>query len=370
MKSQPLSVDNAKSIKQLAVVKQSHNEFEIIHRVAISPDNCCLAFMSMNGNEYYINILDYQCNEVVLTLPLLRIDILPGDSSQCIQYSHDGKYLALDDSVSLYIWDLEHTALVLKYPHQMLFPPIHHPQISIQFVDIDQRQCLRVASLEEILVIDITDKFDVRIIGFGHNYSDDVKLLSPDGKYVITIPHNEGDEYEKLYLRAIPSYEIIWSYPITSTFWSNVCQAICFHPSSKLLAVGQKSQVSIFQIPEGELVCTLRLPRDFDVESMAFSPDGELLAMSLLKGQIVQVNDSGDEWSDVDFDIVNDCTIWDWEWGAPIVQLPEVWGDLKFSYDGSRLVICNHEQLEVWGLDFQEGVDPATTVQKQQIKLL
>jgi len=426
MKSQPLSVSNARSIKRLATVSQptgfiadqTDTGYAICRKFgrprlglfAISPDNQHLACASY-GNyhcsiikrdnddrewiESCLSIVDYTRNKIDLRFPYLGVysSVIP----QGLEYSPDGKYLAFDDGSSLYVWDLHNYGLVLQYPHiidwdrlENYGPFVIFPIINLRFLNVGERLYLYVANFASIQIIAINELGSATIEQeFPYEYALDIerklpyeleqnfpylsdkmldrRFLSPNGQFVVTIPQAyayerileevyEREERNLLYLRTVPGYEIIWSHPVERTFFFQVCQAICFHPSSELLAVGQRGQVSIFRIPEGELVCTLRLPRDSDVASMAFSPNGELLAMSLFKGRM-EFGDDG-EVTHVDHNDV----IYDWQWGAPIVQLSESWeidelnpGNLSFSLDGSRLVICRNQQLEVWGLDYQES---------------
>ena len=384
MEFQSLSINNVKSIKQLAIIDPSidyavSRDSTSLLLVAISPDNQYLACASAGSfwcseddpgwTKSCLSIVDYKCNKVVCRLPYLgnKREVIP----QCLAYSPDGKYLAFDDGDSLYIWDLQERdlGLVVKYQHIQVdtYSDPEFPIINFQFISVNENWYLYVANPAniQIIIIQSSDNssaffgyYREAIIkqDFPHENALDRRFLSPNGQFLITIPQNvERQRKRIIYLRTVPSYEIVWSHPITGCACLAKSQAICFHPSSELLAIGQQGQVSIFRIPEGELVSILRLPRDFDVESLAFSPNGELLAMGLLKASWV-------DGYDLEPTIARDCSIWDWEWGAPIMQLPEVREDssflwhreLKFSFDGSRLVVRNDEQLQIWGLDSQE----------------
>lgn len=389
MEFQVLSINNVRLIKQLVVNSKniryafcSVSRTNNLRLVAMSPNNQYLACASSGFFRYRmddtsapdscLSIVDYKCNRVVHRLPYLgnQMDVVP----QCLRYSPDGEYLAFDDGDSLYVWDLKHGGLVLKHQHINVNYDRISPSVSFRFLNIDKTCYLYVANPTNIQIIDIrSSDVSSEFIGyyrgavirqeFHHENISSQRFLSPNGRSLVTIPQKKNDKDERiLYLRTAPRYEIVWSHPITNCACLAKTQAVCFHPNSELLAVGKKGQVSIFRIPEGKLVSTLRLPRDFDVESLAFNPDGELLAIGLLKAWM--------DRDDIEPTTERVCSIWDWEWGTQIVQLPEKKEspdfycdrDLDFSYDGSRLIMRTDDQIQIWGVP-QEQEQPTQNYQ-------
>lgn len=110
-----------------------------------------------------------------------------------------------------------------------------------------------------------------------------------------------------------------------------------------MLAVrGAKSTVCIWDVSHGTLISELRVERGLTPASLAFSPDGSLLITGLWRletewnGEVVDVSSS------------YDSIVWDWEWGAPLAQLPGFGSDVVFSRDGSRLAIAGDHGVQVW----------------------
>jgi WD40 repeat protein len=113
------------------------------------------------------------------------------------------------------------------------------------------------------------------------------------------------------------------------------------------VAIGEEGHITIWRVPEGGLVSEPRFERESAAPSLAFSPNGQLLAAGLMRG----VAQGGGE--DVSVDFTYTCTLWDWEWGAQLHQLPDFGKELAFSPDGSRLVITNYDGVQIWAI--QQG---------------
>ncbi len=115
--------------------------------------------------------------------------------------------------------------------------------------------------------------------------------------------------------------------------------ALAFSPDSKGLAWGTKNQVKLRKHVSKSLfglmnlnATTLKGHKD-EVRSVAFSPDGKILASSVKHGTV---------------------KLWDTETGANITTLENAGGPVVFSPDGKLLASCgNVQEIKLWDLETQ-----------------
>lgn len=337
MTSTPISIHNARNLPKQA-------EFQRFMRVvALSPNNrhvACgssggaglLPFLNPDGsisNDGTVTLFDYVSGEIVHKFPTTR----SGADIFHIEYDSTGKHLACAASDGLHVWDVESQDLILK---QHGFG-----ERAIGFVKDEQAERLFVADRNKVQVLDtsnwrVIDEFEcwegVSVDEFQ------LQIIAPNGNRIATFTADD-------------EYVVVWNLQTDALEWTQTVgavrvsphQAICFHPSGTLLAVGSSSgRITIWQIPQGELVSELRFSRGWDTESLAFSPDGKVLAVGWFQWEWSQ------DYTEIEQE-TNDCTLWDWEWGAQLVRLPDATAP-TFSADGSRLAVLGDCGVEIWAV--------------------
>ena len=119
----------------------------------------------------------------------------------------------------------------------------------------------------------------------------------------------------------------------------NMSTAVAFSPDSQVLAWGTGDQIKLREYASkssfgfiGRNTITLNGHTD-DIRSVAFSPDGKVLASSVRAGMV---------------------KLWDTETGANIATLGGAGGPVVFSPDGRILASCgNVQEIKLWNLETQ-----------------
>jgi WD40 repeat protein len=337
MNSNPISAHNARDLRKLA-------EFQrIVTAVALSPDNQHVAcgadenvgFIVKNpdgsiGNDGSVTLLDYLNTEMVAKFPTTR----QGDRVFSLAYDSSGRYLACAAGDSLYVWDIEKQDLVLKRPDDWMDVMLG----DLRFVDGGQESNLLFARRDRVQVLD-TSRWQV-VDGWRcwQGVDAESQVLAPDASRVGTL----NSDKKLVAVWNLQTSRLEWSHTLVETHITP-SRALCFHPLGTLLAVGETSRITVWQLPQGELVSELRFERGLDADALAFSRDGRLLAAGLL--QLTSEQGSNGDW-----EVYGSyhCTLWDWEWGAQLAQLPGVGSSLAFSADGSRLAAAHGYGVQIW----------------------
>jgi len=316
-----ISIYNARNLQKQA-------EFQRFMRViALSPNNRHVACGSSGGagllpsflnpdgsvgNDGTVTLFDYVSGEIVHKFPTTG----SGADIFYLEYDSTGKYLACTASDGLYIWYVESQDLVLK---QHGFE-----ERAIRFVKDEQAEQLFVARWDTVQVLNTSgwreiDEFEC---WKGVSVSDSqFQVIAPDGNRIATFIADE----EHVAVWNLQTGTLEWTQAV-GTASVSPRQAICFHPSGTLLAAGSSGQITVWRIPQRELVSELHFERGWDAESLTFSPDGRLLAAVWIR---IEYGQDYTEWYEL-----KDCTLWDWEWGAQLIRLPGTCAP-AFSADGT-----------------------------------
>ena len=159
--------------------------------------------------------------------------------------------------------------------------------------------------------------------------------FSPDGKTLAARSWNAIKLWDVARRKNISTIPIDREQLTTST-------ALAFSPNSKGLAWGTKNQVKLRKHVSKSLfglmnlnATTLKGHKD-EVRSVAFSPDGKILASSVRHGTV---------------------KFWDTETGANITNLEDAGGPVVFSPDGKLLASCgNVQEIKLWDLETQTAL--------------
>lgn len=340
MKSIPISINNAREIQKLA----EFSAFPVIS-VAFSPDNQHLAYGVSSRSTVTKspdNIIGWDCScvDIVDYLAGERVSRLPTThSGSCkpshLEYSSTGEYLAYVDSYDFCVWDIKNFDLILKQPIASFAE-----DVGLKFMTNENTEQLLVVYVNKVQTFDVDNWEVVNEFTFEHN--EGYRVIAPKTNLFATLYKDGYESLERsVTVRNLQTGVSEWTHSVERAVGGN-SRAVCFHPSGTLLAVGSNGRVTIWKVPQGEILSELRFERGFDTESLSFSPDGQLLGVGLIKGIIT----GGGE--DIDVDFVHSFGLWDWEWRAQLFQLPNVRGFSRFSPDGSRLAIYNYDNLQVW----------------------
>ena len=163
----------------------------------------------------------------------------------------------------------------------------------------------------------------------------DAVAFSPDGKTLAARGWNHIKLWDVARHKNISTIPIGREQLSTST-------ALAFSPDSKGLAWGTKNQVKLRKHISKSLfgfmnrnATTLKGHKD-EVRSVAFSPDGKILASSVRHGTV---------------------KFWDTETGANIKILEDAGGPVVFSPDGKLLASCgNIQEIKLWDLETQTAL--------------
>ena len=153
--------------------------------------------------------------------------------------------------------------------------------------------------------------------------------FSPDGKTLAARSWNNIKLWEVARRKNISTIPIGREQLTTST-------ALAFSPDSQVLAWGTKDQVKLRKYATkslfgfmGRNTITLKGHKD-EIRSVAFSPDGKILASSVRHGTV---------------------KLWDTETGANISTLEDAGGPVVFSPDGKLLASCGDvQEIKLWDL--------------------
>jgi WD40 repeat protein len=322
----PINTNNVHRLRQVAAIKPGVLG---ILAVAFSPDNRYIAC----GSPGEMLLLDYASREIAWRSPM-------GMQAYHLEFSFDGKFLA-GISDGLYIWDIGRQILVAKRPG-------YPGYMSAKWVKGEKGERLVFAELlDGTAVLDPfsnwkeVDTFETCKETEGLPAISPV--IGPDASRIVTLDGmGHGDNLMKLW--QLKSDELEWSQTLSGDD-ARLRIGVCFHPSGEILAVGKTNYISLLRIPQGELISELRFERGLVASNLAFSPDGQLLAAGLCRPEVQGFGE------DIYVDFSYSCTLWDWEWGAQLVQLPGFGEKLAISPDGSQLAITDRDKgIEIWNV--------------------
>ena len=159
--------------------------------------------------------------------------------------------------------------------------------------------------------------------------------FSPDGKTLAARSWNNIKLWDVATRKSTSTIPIGGEVPNMST-------ALAFSPDSQVLAWGTEDQVKLRKHATKSLfgfmrrnTITLKGHTD-EVQSVAFSPDGKVLASSVRAGTV---------------------KLWDTEMGANITTLEGASGPVVFSADGKMLASCgNVQEIKLWDLEKQTTI--------------
>ncbi len=158
--------------------------------------------------------------------------------------------------------------------------------------------------------------------------------FSPDGKTLAARSWKDIKLWEVATRKNISTIPIGREQLTTST-------ALAFSPDSQVLAWGTRDQVKLRKYTPKSLFGFMRNTVTLkghtnEVRSVAFSPDGKVLASSVGAGTV---------------------KLWDTETGANIATLGGAGGPVVFSPDGRMLASCgNVQEIKLWNLETQAAI--------------
>lgn len=318
---------------------QWHIEGSLFDVMAVHPQGNHVALGTRSGEVIIINSADGTiCGRS-------SVGSNPGTRDQITEltYNRDGRYLAgLSDG--LYVWDSRDLGLISKQPGDS-FDSIWS---KIAFIQENHTELLYLLQWDGIKVLDPSIGRLVKVLKPlpGESY---LSSLSPDGKKSLILSDDE-------------QVATVWNLENASVEWELFSDSFngyrgrnaCFHPSGNLCALGEPGRVTVWSVPEGELVSDLRFDRDASVESVEFSPGGRHLAVVLSTVDIV----ADPEYAEPESEYT--CVICDWEWGAQLSRFPRSGNMLGFSANGSHLVIASSDgDVHIWTVE--DGKPPHQT---------
>lgn len=336
MKVVPISADNSRNLKKVADLKHpdpdaNWNEYSV---VAFSPGREEIVWGPFGrlADAGELALFDYPEERAIGQFPMGGFT----PELHHIEFSPCGGYLAAVGEGTLNVWQAVNQRLLLKQA-------IRPAAISyLRFLAGEAGPRLLVAHNYEIRVFDVSP-WQVREKHICRDNSQRA-MRHVEGPVVLSRDASRlagyGDCFGSVGVWNLQTESLEWSRTAVEGKQFHGC---CFHPSESLLAVGEGNRIVIHKIPEGEIVCELRLDRGSFPMSLTFSPDGQILASI-----------SGHWDSDLEDMTLDNCVLWDWEWGTQLVRLPSVGGEKAvFSGDGSRLATISYEGsfrgLEIWG---------------------
>ena len=180
----------------------------------------------------------------------------------------------------------------------------------------------------------------------GHAQKRGLPALSQDGTMVV-LPHPEGSLQ---FVRLGNPPRVVGR--INGNMWEgaseNLLAAVALASNARMLAVVTQSKVLIYSVPNGQVLATLKLPKEasnnHSLDStiqVGFSPDGSLLAtVHKIQG------DSESEWGEHQIVAVWDTTTWKQQASLSSLDVMGFDGDKNesnfgfrgFSADGTRIV--------------------------------
>lgn len=277
--------------------------------IAFSPDGRSLIFVP--NNRYVISV---DLHSGFDTTTVARLDYLRGF---CLAYSPDGKRLAMGIDAGFFIWETDTFGPERFVPISQLRPN------SLCFsADGTLLYCgdfLRGS-------ITITDLNEGKFLRMLNEYSDRVSALgtSPDGSLVAaatlsTAFVHDGETGERI--ATLPLRHL------------RACESMRFSPDGTWLAGGCDDSLRIWQVGAWDERPRTHWIDSFDLSDVAWSPDGEMLAVS---------NGETHVWL---YDPVKDVHALHFEEDSVI-------GALRFTPDGKRLIGCGGDGVvRIWDVE-------------------
>jgi len=336
----PISIDGARHLGKIA--EFSKNELgDHPGVVAFFPDGKQLACSMGYGTRGGIVVYDYSRGIVTRKLPKIHTKY---STVHRLELDSVGKHLVYTDDVGLYVWDVINLDLVMNLP----LNEVVAPEVSPQFLRGEDGEKLYVAHpYESVKVIETTGwrvetEFPIPSNCVG------IHCISPKADRVATYYYAYTGEHggeSSVTLWTLRTCRVEWTQPID---FATPRVGICFHPSGDLLAIGGEERIIVWRMSKGEIVSELRTSRGSHVTSLAFSPDGQVIASSLKWYELEPAPDEdGMNYNGIE---VHSSFLWDWEWGAPLAQIPGIGNSLSFSKDGCLLAVSGGRRVEIWGV--------------------